>query len=67
MPKQIVIEVPDWVDEDTIKEIIQREISVKKESENKLKKLEKLLDELPKRELDFNKLKELYYEAKMLD
>jgi len=30
MPKQIVIEVPDWVDEDIIKEIIQREISAKK-------------------------------------
>jgi len=67
MPKQIVIEVPDWVDEDIIKEIIQREISAKKEDENKLKRLESLLDELPKRELDFKELKKLYYEAKLLD
>ena len=67
MPKQIVIEVPDWVDEDIIKEIIQREISAKKEDKNKLKRLESLLDELPKRELDFKELKKLYYEAKLLD
>ena len=67
MPKQIVIEVPDWVDEGIIKEIIQREISAKKEDENKLKRLESLLDELPKRELDFKELKKLYYEAKLLD
>lgn len=49
MPKQIVIEVPDWVDEDIIKEIIQREISARKE--DKLIRLEELLDELPERDI----------------
>ncbi len=54
MSKQIVIEVPDWIDEDIIKEIILREIYAKNEEiEDSLRKLEELLDELPERELDF--------------
>ena len=68
MSKQIVIKVPDWVDEKFIEDLVNRAVQREEKDvkERTLEELKSLLNELPKSKVDLKKLKELYYEGKML-
>jgi len=69
--KTITIQVPDWVDENLIKEIVQVIIKYelkKGKTKESIEELKKMLEKLPSlKPINYEKLEEIYYEAKAFD
>ena len=65
MGKIIQIEVPDWIDEEEVKKMINELIRGRITDED-IKIIETMLKDLPKSKIDDKTLKELYYERRVL-
>ncbi len=66
MGKVIQIEVPDWVDEKEIKQLIKEYFGKSILSEEDIREVEKLLKNLPKSKVDEKVVEEIYHEGKLL-
>ena len=65
MGKVVSIEVPDWVDEEKVKELV-KELIRGIITEEDIKNIELMLKDLPKSSVDEKVVRKLYYEGKVL-
>lgn len=66
MGKVIQIEVPDWIDEKEIKQLIKECFGKGILSEEDIREVEKLLKNLPRSKVDEKVVEDIYHEGKLL-